>query len=103
MVFPSTSTTNGPRYVTYHRHRRTPTAEGKKRNGYFMEGTTRDKERRDARGGARPPPHFFSGNDYLGDYDDFDQATEEDKLITFLKLDPAEYNLNGSNVVPHST
>ncbi|CAN8018652.1 unnamed protein product [Ixodes persulcatus] len=51
-------------------------------------------------GGCTPPPHFFSGNDYLGDYDDFDQATEEDKLITFLKLDPAEYNLNGSNVVP---
>ncbi|KAG0423063.1 hypothetical protein HPB47_001156, partial [Ixodes persulcatus] len=47
-------------------------------------------------GGCTPPPHFFSGNDYLGDYDDFDQATEEDKLITFLKLDPAEYNLNGS-------
>lgn len=51
-------------------------------------------------GVCTPPPHFFSGNDYCGDYDDFDQATEEDKLITFLKLDPSEYNLNGSNVVP---
>ncbi|KAL1436065.1 hypothetical protein MTO96_010821 [Rhipicephalus appendiculatus] len=35
--------------------------------------------------------------EYCGDFEDFDQATEEDRLILFLKLDPAEYNLNGSH------
>ncbi|KAK8789207.1 SH3 domain binding glutamate rich protein Sh3beta [Amblyomma americanum] len=46
------------------------------------------------------PPHFFNEKDYCGDFDDFDQATEEDRLIVFLKLDPAEYNLNGSSLLP---
>ncbi|XP_070395250.1 SH3 domain-binding glutamic acid-rich protein homolog isoform X2 [Dermacentor albipictus] len=46
------------------------------------------------------PPHFFNEKEYCGDYEDFDQATEEDRLILFLKLDPSEYNLNGSSVVP---
>ncbi|XP_037281857.2 SH3 domain binding glutamate rich protein Sh3beta [Rhipicephalus microplus] len=46
------------------------------------------------------PPHFFNEKEYCGDYEDFDQATEEDRLILFLKLDPAEYNLNGSSIVP---
>lgn len=43
------------------------------------------------------PPHFFNEKEYCGDYEDFDQATEEDRLILFLKLDPSEYNLNGSH------
>ncbi|XP_075552906.1 uncharacterized protein LOC142585783 isoform X2 [Dermacentor variabilis] len=46
------------------------------------------------------PPHFFNEKEYCGDFEDFDQATEEDRLILFLKLDPSEYNLNGSSVVP---
>ncbi|KAH7947458.1 SH3 domain-binding glutamic acid-rich protein homolog [Rhipicephalus sanguineus] len=46
------------------------------------------------------PPHFFNEKEYCGDYEDFDQATEEDRLILFLKLDPSEYNLNGSSIVP---
>lgn len=48
-------------------------------------------------GVCTPPPHFFNEKDYCGDFDDFDEATEEDRLIVFLKLDPAEYNLNGSH------
>lgn len=48
-------------------------------------------------GVCTPPPHFFNEQEYCGDFDDFDEATEEDRLIVFLKLDPAEYNLNGSH------
>ncbi|KRX71295.1 SH3 domain-binding glutamic acid-rich -like protein [Trichinella sp. T6] len=35
-------------------------------------------------------PQIFFGEDYCGDYDDFAEAIESNKLNTFLKLAPAE-------------
>ncbi|OQR69508.1 SH3 domain-binding glutamic acid-rich protein-like [Tropilaelaps mercedesae] len=42
-------------------------------------------------GQTLPPPHFFNGEDYCGSFEDFDVATESDRLPWFLKLDPAEF------------
>ncbi|KAF8365952.1 hypothetical protein PRIPAC_83781 [Pristionchus pacificus] len=34
------------------------------------------------------PPQFFVDDDYVGDYFDFEESVEEDKLEQFLKLTP---------------
>lgn len=36
------------------------------------------------------PPQIFNGADYLGDYDDFEVATESDNLRAFLQLPPSK-------------
>ncbi|XP_076374016.1 uncharacterized protein LOC143258645 isoform X2 [Tachypleus tridentatus] len=38
-------------------------------------------------GGGVLPPQFFNDEDYLGDYDDFELANEDDELMKFLKLE----------------
>ncbi|XP_003742428.1 SH3 domain-binding glutamic acid-rich protein homolog [Galendromus occidentalis] len=42
-------------------------------------------------GNPLPPPHFFNDGEYCGSFEDFDTATESDRLPWFLKLDPAEF------------
>ena len=34
------------------------------------------------------PPQFFNGGDYCGDYEDFDEMNDDNKLYQFLKLTP---------------
>ncbi|XP_013784474.1 SH3 domain-binding glutamic acid-rich protein homolog isoform X2 [Limulus polyphemus] len=38
-------------------------------------------------GGGVLPPQFFNDEDYLGDYEDFELANEDDELMKFLKLE----------------
>lgn len=71
------------------------TEPGKEKERDFMKDNCKKVD-----GVCTPPPHIFNEDEYCGDFDDFDQATEEDNLIAFLKLDPSQYNLNGSNAVP---
>ncbi|GMT00639.1 hypothetical protein PENTCL1PPCAC_22813, partial [Pristionchus entomophagus] len=44
--------------------------------------------------GPPMPPQFFIDNEYLGNYIDFEESVEEDKLEEFLKLTPTLESMN---------
>ncbi|XP_044742502.1 SH3 domain-binding glutamic acid-rich protein homolog [Chrysoperla carnea] len=44
------------------------------------------------------PPQIFNGDEYCGDYDQFDLANETDELEKFLKL-PIPNNVTNTNIV----
>lgn len=44
------------------------------------------------------PPQIFNGEEYCGDYDQFDLANETDELEKFLKI-PIPNNVSNSNII----
>ncbi|CAL1271441.1 unnamed protein product [Larinioides sclopetarius] len=48
------------------------------------------------------PPQIFNEDDYLGDYEDFEAANEDDQLRPFLKLGGGKISHGGNGVCEDS-
>jgi len=43
-------------------------------------------------------PQFFNEDDYCGDYEDFDAANDDDKVLSFLKLEEENITIENGDV-----